>query len=310
MKELITAMRVSEARKTGRSSIAVPPGALVTPQARDDAAQYGIELVFAVGCPDAFVASGDAPYKKAVRHTQTPRADFGAVERGVFESVNKLASRMAGQSLATACSSPLPPASAPLTNCTELAGMVLQKVLQALSAANDPVESRQLERTVAEVIAEHLGGALGRQPVSARISEASVGPETNSVSRQSCSANSAGSELPGVQLIRGGACESGTSPSKLAGEVSIDECVAPGLDGSGGPGVTRLDWADSSFAWTFEFDEVLVVTHGRVEASHNGSALLLESGDALRVRAGGTLTLKAIGRASCVGSSWPAPEHS
>ena len=43
-KILITAHEVREARKEGRTEIVVPPGAIITPQARDDAGEFGIRL--------------------------------------------------------------------------------------------------------------------------------------------------------------------------------------------------------------------------------------------------------------------------
>ena len=43
-KIVITANEVREARKAGRTEIVVPLGAIVTPQARDDAREFGIRL--------------------------------------------------------------------------------------------------------------------------------------------------------------------------------------------------------------------------------------------------------------------------
>jgi hypothetical protein len=43
-KTLITAHEVREARKEGRTEIVVPLGAIITPQARDDAGEFGIRL--------------------------------------------------------------------------------------------------------------------------------------------------------------------------------------------------------------------------------------------------------------------------
>ena len=45
VKPIITADEVRKARQEGRAEIAVPPGAIVTPQARDDAGAFGIRLV-------------------------------------------------------------------------------------------------------------------------------------------------------------------------------------------------------------------------------------------------------------------------
>ena len=50
-KILITAQEVREARKEGRREIVVPPGALITPQARDDAGEFGIRFATEAGTP-------------------------------------------------------------------------------------------------------------------------------------------------------------------------------------------------------------------------------------------------------------------
>ena len=44
MKKVITAQDIQEARKAGLTAISVSPGALITPQAQDDARKYGIAL--------------------------------------------------------------------------------------------------------------------------------------------------------------------------------------------------------------------------------------------------------------------------
>ena len=56
MKKVITAIDISAARKAGATQLAVPAGAIVTPQAADDARSYSIALVreggsSAVSCP-------------------------------------------------------------------------------------------------------------------------------------------------------------------------------------------------------------------------------------------------------------------
>lgn len=91
-----------------------------------------------------------------------------------------------------------------------------------------------------------------------------------------------------------------SGPLPIPGAVELEEAVAPGPDG---PGLTRLSWADSSFEWTFEFDEVLVVTSGTIKLG----GTTLQSGEAARVRAGTKLALSAAGAACCVCGSWPKP---
>ncbi|MDR2696461.1 MAG: hypothetical protein LBC79_08815 [Deltaproteobacteria bacterium] len=68
-KLIISAHEVREAHKEGRTEMPVPPGAIVTPQARDDARDFGIRLVEEAHCPAASVsaalpdavAGGDVP---------------------------------------------------------------------------------------------------------------------------------------------------------------------------------------------------------------------------------------------------------
>jgi hypothetical protein len=62
-KPIITANEVFKARQEGRAEIAVPPGAIVTPQARDDAGKFGIRLVVPASGP--CVAAAAAPVAPA-----------------------------------------------------------------------------------------------------------------------------------------------------------------------------------------------------------------------------------------------------
>jgi ethanolamine utilization protein EutQ len=72
-----------------------------------------------------------------------------------------------------------------------------------------------------------------------------------------------------------------------------------------GPGVGYLQFADSSFDWTFNADEVLVVLEGELHISGAGLDLKAGPGDAVRLRAGLSCTVTATGRVSGVYSAWP-----
>lgn len=83
----------------------------------------------------------------------------------------------------------------------------------------------------------------------------------------------------------------------LADAVSSDD---------GGPGVGFMQFADTSFEWTFPSDEVLVVQEGVLTlTAGNGTTLTAQAGDALRVPAGTPFTLTASGKVRCVYSAWP-----
>ena len=56
-KPIITAHEVREAHKEGRTEMLVPPGAIVTPQARDDARGFGIRLGGETACSTASCAA-------------------------------------------------------------------------------------------------------------------------------------------------------------------------------------------------------------------------------------------------------------
>ena len=66
-KPIITAHEVREAHKEGRTEMLVPPGAIVTPQARDDARDFGIRLVGETACPVTSCAA--VPVSAALPHT-------------------------------------------------------------------------------------------------------------------------------------------------------------------------------------------------------------------------------------------------
>lgn len=269
MKKLITGMDISDARKAGIGSISVPPGALITPQARDDAKKYGIALVAqATSCP--------------------AQPDAAAAPQVSDESIDRVARRLARQT-AIAASSDFPHASvsaaAPSTLSAQpdgaaLAAEVLKRVAPMVASLGGHEGCPKLQALVNSVIADCLGGEAG--------------------------ASAPASSLAGVSGLDVVRIEKKADVKRVPGEVEVEEAIAPGADG---PGVTRLGWADSSFAWTFEFDEVLVVTGGEVEVKSGNSpmaGLVLATGEALRVRAGTSLTLTARGSASCVCSSWPA----
>lgn len=300
MKKLITSMDISEARKAGRTGITVPPGALITPQARDDAKNYGIALLDGpqedACAPQAVAGNNDAPSSTAslftaARQIQQPVREISLPKAsgGIGDSLQSVARRMARQTSivsdpANSGQAASPPGSA------SLAEQVQQRVTALLSG--NPVAGSSalpnLEETIAAVIAESMGAPTGNQ--SNPTSQQASGTEFTAAAGAPSMASGSG-----VNFIKG---PIQASASAVPGEVHIEESLLPGTDG---PGVTRMHWKDSSFEWTVEFDEVLVVTGGELEAG----GITLKPGEALRAKKGSKLTLSAHGSTSCVCSSWP-----
>lgn len=293
MKELITAMHISEARKAGLGSITVPPGALITPQARDDAKSYGIALVTREEpalAPSAVAPVLPDPLGRAVRlpaPEAAPAPVAALAPADAFASAAALApaaapttvfapaavTAAAAKNFTASPAAQEPASPAPVqTDLTALAARVLARLNELLAPRGGLAAVSGLEQIIAEVLGQYAGqGGLATPD----------GPQNTQ----------------GLDFARLSAAE-GSQPGPRG--VELEEAIVPDVDG---PGVTRLSWADSAFSWIFENDEVLVVTGGEIAV--NGA--LLRLGEALRVRAGTPLALEARGAASCVCSSWPKP---
>ena len=76
MKKVITAVDIRAARNAGQKCFAVPEGALVTPQAADDARDYGIALVRqapgGTSAPEAAFGAASVPLRAPVAPLPTP----------------------------------------------------------------------------------------------------------------------------------------------------------------------------------------------------------------------------------------------
>lgn len=245
-KAVITAYDISMARKAGLTAVTVPAGALVTPQAADDARTYGIALAAPGAVPDA-TASG-------------ARAARG----GGMETAPLAAARQAIR----------PPGDG--AGITE---EVRRRVLARLGNAA-PASLPALDAVISSVMAGSAGSSPGGEEAASGIRKAGgvrhVSPAL--LSR----------ERPGAGLSA----------------VRMEEAVPPG---GTHPGITYMSWENSSFAWTFRHDEVLVVLEGEITLAADGTALLGKPGDSFLIPAGSAVTLTARGGARCVCSSWPNP---
>lgn len=154
MPRVITSEDIRRARKAGQQAIGIALGTLVTPQARDDARAYGIELSTAVE---------HAPERRfADRSEQAGQRAAG--EREVEEAVRRLALRLAVF--------PRPPAES-------VTAVPTAALAAAPTAATGESNMEKLASVIKEVITELYpqAGTAGAQalPGRVRVSESSSG---------------------------------------------------------------------------------------------------------------------------------------
>ncbi len=284
MRELITGQSIAQARKAGQTEIVVSEGALITPQARDDAKQFGISIRYGT-------------------HAQTSVAMQNAVTAQATHR-NAMNTNNANNGVAPAWSAPVVPfgnaaSQAPtVSQSSDIAGQVadqvvarLQSLLATTAGASQPgtahpnaapANSMTMAQTVAQVVSEMMQSPGASSPLPA----APVG------------ASACAGSLNGVDVVPFPVNAPTTS---IQGEMNIEEALLPG---ESGPGVTRFCFANTSLDWTFANDEVLVVTKGTVQITQNGSAVSLVAGGAARMRKGTSVILTAQGDVCFVTSSF------
>jgi len=286
MKKVITAQDIQEARKAGLTAVSVPPGAIITPQALDDARNYGIALQRESAVSTAVqTAVAGAPAQAAVmpaRPVQAPAmtaapipaAPAFPVASGPFTTRETQAVR----NLMAAVSAPataVPAAPASPTPAAMPAGFVAELISkQVAQQLGGTADMTRINTVVREVMGEHeISASTGAAPVQS------------------------GS---GAVLVRGR--EALPAQSAAADAVVVTDSLIPDAQG---PGIGYLQLADSSFDWTFAADEVLVVLEGELRLHGAGLDVKAGPGDAVRLSAGLSCTLTATGRVSCVYSAWP-----
>ncbi len=247
MKPLVTATDVSAARKAGQTSISIPADAIVTPQAADDARDYGIALM------------------------------RGGAARGLV---------------------PAPPAKGAVPGMAPTRGPVAGAGSGAgVSAApgNDAL-AQEVRRQVAARLGPGVDPAKLDAAIRAALGASSSGPGTD----DGAFVRRAG----GVAHVRQNALPQGVAAGKTVpgGAVRMVEALAPSASS---PGVTYMNWENSTFDWTFTHTEVLVVLSGELTLTREGTAFAASGGDALHIAAGSAVTLAAKGKVTCALSSWP-----
>ena len=316
MKKVITAQDIQEARKAGLSALPLPPGAIITPQARDDAKAYGIALQNVSQTPASSVVPPPAvqPLQQPSGGVSAGMPSFVAQPRGqtVVPALRPVLAALSGTPQAPVPAVPEMQTAATHEGAARHPMAARQdaaphaeppRATPSPAAASAPAGGQALpESFIAEIIsrqvAQHLGNRVGMDRINAVVQDV--------LNERKCAAvpnTSAASALPpeaGAVLVRGREALPAQPPSGDA--VIVTDSLLPDARG---PGIGYVQLADSAFAWTFAADEVFVVLEGELRVAGAGTDLIAGPGDALLLPAGFSCTLSGRGRTSCVYSSWP-----
>ncbi len=264
MRELITGQSIADARRAGQQEIVVSARALITPQAKDDAKQYGIAIRFCEDKAAEPVAQKPITVPEPIttdRYAMNNNSNNGQAPAWAAPVV-----QFGAQPAGTACNA--------AGDAADIAAQVAAR-LQGLLGAN---AGAQLQGTVAQVVSEVM--------------------HTGATSAHSAGPVSTGIALNGVDVVP---FPANNPTASVQGEMNIEEAFLPG---DNGPGVTRFSFANASLDWTFANDEVLVVTKGTVQISQGGNAVTLNVGGAARMHKGTSVVLTAQGEVCCIASSF------
>jgi len=283
MKKVITAQDLQEVRKAGLTAISVPPGALVTPQAQDDARNYGIVLQREPAVSVAAQTAVAVPAAPQAFPANIPQGHGSAVAGSLavreIQAVRNLMAAVVPTTNNT--QPPAPPAPPTAIPAEFVAELISRQVAQHLGNVADMA---RINAAVQDVLSEYGVSAPARAAQSATQSPVQSGN--------------------GAVLVRGRDALPANGPggSAVVGAVIVTDSLIPDAQG---PGIGYLQFVDNSFEWTFTTDEVLLVLEGELRLSGAGLDLKAGPGDALRLSAGLSCTLTATGRVSCVYSAWP-----
>ncbi len=321
MKELITANTISDARKAGVKHIYVTSGALITPQARDDAKQYGIALLMqeqpapnvaptyttqapvmvnTIPAQNHFPAYATTQQHRVVMNSPNSPSHMDPIMQQLVDQVLKAVSPAQNPAPAPSWSVNTCPAQGQAINPAAITAQVVQQVNTLLAARGGIAAFPGLDATIAAIVAEFTQQCSGfTQAPAVSMPSAMPASMPSSSIPSSSMASCAQGTMAGVDVVPFSAQQ---PAGRVQGEVTIEEALLPGQNG---PGVTRFTFTDTSLVWTFTHQEVLVVTHGSIEVQGAGSTCMLTQGSAIRVASGTSVTLVAHGAASCVCTTWP-----
>lgn len=299
MKKVLTATDIAAARKAGQTSLAVPAGAIITPQAADDAREFGIALVREGTAPAASAQRGvpAQPGTAYSRHAMpVPVAPLPlnvvqgspAMPRILTQNIPQGAPPVAAQAYARYAA----PAAAP----------VFPSVPAPVHTGQDAAFAEEVRRQVL-ARAGNVAPAAVDAAISAVLSGAGSGASFTGQARNAYPAQGSGSASPVVHASAAALPAANVASAPSA--VSMVEVAAPG---AALPGLGYMSWENSSFTWTFEHAAALVVLEGQLALTANGASVAANPGDSLLIPAGVAVTVSATGRVRCVHSSWPNPE--
>lgn len=288
MKKVLTATDVATARKAGQTSLAVPAGTIITPQAADDARDFGIALVREGASPAPALRAAPAAQPRAAYPQHAIPVPVNPLPLGVVQSGSAMP-RILTQNVPQGVPPVAPqayaqyaaaPASAPAPAGQDAA--FAEEVRRQVMARVGNVAPGAVDAAISAVLSGTAGQAQAAQPAQAQ-SSGSAGPVVYA----------SAAALPAANVA--------SAPSA----VSMVEVAAPG---AALPGLGYMSWENSSFSWTFEHAAALVVLEGQLSLTANGAAVTANPGDSLLIPAGVAVTISAKGRVRCVHSSWPNPE--
>ncbi len=305
MKELITANTINDARKTGVKHINISPDAIITPQAKDDAKQYGIALIIqeksVSHTPSTYVTQSPMQIATqplqgnavayAQQHNRVAMNNPHSLNSPMDPSMQQIVEKVL-QTLAPHSNNPwnanayVPPTQN--LDPRAITSQVLQQINSILANRGGMASFPNLESTIAQVVAEYTSAGAGQGAHSANTMQ-NVAPTPQPT---------ACANVAGIDVVPFPAQQ---PQGRVQGEVNIEEALLPSKDG---PGLTRFTFTDTSLVWTFTHDEALVVTHGNIEVQSANGSCMLGQGGAVRVANGTSVTLVAHGSASCVCVAW------
>jgi ethanolamine utilization protein EutQ (cupin superfamily) len=184
------------------------------------------------------------------------------------------------------------PHPAPPPALAALPGGIAEEVRkQAAAGLGTGFDAGKLEAVIRQVLEENTPASPGRAEGLSRNSSAGGGQTSKMESVL---------ETDGALLVRSAqAFASQDDPSNNA--VLVADAVQAGPKG---PGIGYMQFAATSFDWTFVADEVLVVIEGELQLIRDSAVLAAGPGDVLRVSAGANFTLASSGLVRCVYSAW------
>lgn len=294
-RQLITAEDIRVAIMNGQSGIVVSPRAIVTQQAREDAQKFGITLENAT--PESPTASPASTEKSC----SVARYELPATPYVFYQTFQQQVSQMQNSHNSDGNDIRLPfeikaQAVMPQTAATgavavktcacsnkaldlaseDLFGVVRREVLAALPPSVDATLVDDLVRKALTQQGPGCGGGCLNCAQREPAAPAANGPAWLE-------------QAPGVSHVNSRAL---TFPQSGPHKVGMMEV----LGGAGKLSAGYVEFADTSFGWTFEKPEVLVVLEGQLTIHSGTTVLNAATGDMCAVEAGAHVTLEARGK--------------